>query len=365
MTDEWLLDSDLGEVLSENEIELAQELAASIATTVRQEYAKQAPPALRDAHPKAHGCVSAEFRIEDILPPNLAQGVFVPGKRYPAWSRFSNGDANAHRADAKGDVRGMAIKLLDVPGEKILEEDRDAPTQDFMMINTPVFLTDHVDRYLKAVERTHSSNPLVKLSALMALGSKGALIGLEVQSSHITNPLATRYWSTLPYRLGDPPHKQAIKFSAMPLTAMEMELPRHPDPNFLRQAMIEQLQASDAKFDFLVQPRTSNAMSVEDTQTEWTEAEAPFHKVATITIPKQVFATPERDALAENLSFNPWHALPEHRPLGSVNRVRRVVYKAISTLRRELNNVSLKEPTEWVEPATVADTIGEKANSLV
>jgi hypothetical protein len=25
-----------------------------------------------------------------------------------------------------------------------------------------------------------------------------ALIGMEVQSSHITNPLATRYWSTLP-----------------------------------------------------------------------------------------------------------------------------------------------------------------------
>jgi catalase len=58
---------------------------------------------------KSARCVSAEFRIEDILPPNLAQGVFVPGKRDPAWIRFSNGDANAHRAGAKGDVRGMAI----------------------------------------------------------------------------------------------------------------------------------------------------------------------------------------------------------------------------------------------------------------
>jgi hypothetical protein len=94
----------------------------------------------------------------------------------------------------------------------------------------------------------------------------------------------------------------------MPLTAIEMELPRHSDPSFLRQTMIEQLQGSDAKFDFLLQPRTRNAMSVEDTQTEWTEAEVPFHKVATITIPKQVFAAPVRDALAEILSFNPWHA---------------------------------------------------------
>jgi hypothetical protein len=57
--------------------------------------------------------------------------------------------------------------------------------------------------------------------------------------------------------------------------------------------------------------------------------------------------------------------MPQHRPLGSVNRIRRVVYKAISTLRRELNNVSLKEPTAWVDPATIAHTLDEKVNSFV
>jgi hypothetical protein len=81
----------------------------------------------------------------------------------------------------------------------------------------------------------------------------------------------------------------------MPLSAIETELSHHPDPNFLRQAMIDQLQAGDAKFDFLVQPRTSNAMSVEDTQTEWTEAKAPFHKVATIAIPKR--SSPRQDVM--------------------------------------------------------------------
>ena len=350
MTDEWLLDADLGEALHENEIEIAQQIAESIATTVRQRYAEQGPPARRDAHPKAHGCVSAEFRVEDLLPPHLAQGVFVPGKRYPAWIRFSNGNADAHRSDAKRDARAMAIKLLDVPGEKILEEDRFAPTQDFIMINDAVFITDHAERYLKLVERSNSSNPLAKLSAALGLGLKGAERALAVQSSRIANPLAIRYWSSVPYRLGDLPYKQAIKFSAVPCNAIETELPHDADPNFLRQAMIDQLQEGDAKFDFLVQPRTSDAMSVEDSEDEWTEANAPFHKAATITIPKQVFATPERDALAENLSFNPWHALPQHRPLGSVNRIRRVVYKTISSLRRELNNVSLKEPTAWMDP---------------
>jgi len=72
--------------------------------------------------------------------------------------------------------------------------------------------------------------------------------------------------------------------------------------------------------------------------------------VATVRIPKQRFATEARDALAENLSFNPWHALPQHRPLGGVNRIRRIVYRAISNLRRETNGAATKEPAGWAEP---------------
>ena len=33
------------------------------------------------------------------------------------------------------------------------------------------------------------------------------------------------------------------------------------------------------------------------------------------------------------LSFSPWHAMEDHRPLGNVMRARRVVYQASSTLR--------------------------------
>jgi hypothetical protein len=39
--------------------------------------------------------------------------------------------------------------------------------------------------------------------------------------------------------------------------------------------------------------------------------------------------------------------LPEHRPLGAVNRVRRVVYEQISTVRHELNQAPREEPDPW------------------
>ncbi len=96
--------------------------------------------------------------------------------------------------------------------------------------------------------------------------------------------------------------------------------------------------------EFLVQPRTSNSLDVEDSMTEWKETQAPFYQVATIRIPQQVFDTPDQNAFCENLSFSPWHALPDHKPLGIVNRLRKVIYDQISRTRHEMNSTKRQEP---------------------
>lgn len=339
MIENEAIDAELGEVLHEDEEQLAQRIAEAVAAKIQQ----GPRPAVRDAHPKAHGCVVAEFHVEEDLPPSLAQGVFVPGKSYQAYIRFSNGNPDFNRPDAKGDARGMAIKLLDVPGEKILPAERGARTQDFVMINHPVFFIDDPARYLNFFESQAKPGLLAKLGILPALGFRGLLNVIAMTSSKIASPLQTPYWSQVPYRLGDPPHKQAIKFHVRPHLP-ESTIPSDLSPNFLRETMIKQLKEGDAQFDFEVQPRTLPSMSVETSMVEWQERDAPFYKVATITIPRQTFATPERDLLGENLSFTPWHALPQHRPLGAVNRVRRVVYQTASKLRHELNGTVPREP---------------------
>ena len=91
----------------------------------------------------------------------------------------------------------------------------------------------------------------------------------------------------------------------------------------------------DQSIDFMVQLRTSAELSVEDSMTEWTEQQAPFYRVATIRIPQGAVYTQEQNAFCEQLSFNPWHALPEHRPLGLTNRLRKVDYDRISRVRHE------------------------------
>ena len=77
----------------------------------------------------------------------------------------------------------------------------------------------------------------------------------------------------------------------------------------------------------------------------WDEARSPPIEVATIRIPRQTFDSPAQQAYCENLSFTPWHSLPEHRPLGGINRVRKAVYLAVSTLRHRLNQAPRVEPT--------------------
>jgi len=84
------------------------------------------------------------------------------------------------------------------------------------------------------------------------------------------------------------------------------------------------------------------SMPIEDPTVKW---DSPFIRVATIKIPNQVFDLPEQQLYGENLSFTPWHSIEAHRPLGGVNRARKLVYEQIAKFRRQRNEVNhLDEP---------------------
>jgi len=297
----------------------------------------------RDVHAKLTGLVKAEFSISKNIPAFLAQGIFVPGKTYQAYIRYSNGSALPVRSDKKPDGRGMAIKLLNVPGVKVLDNAKEASTQDFVMQNHTAFFTSSPSTYLAVMKRING-NIFDKLSLPFVLGLKGLMLAGKFNGGKISNPLQIRYNSISPYQLGVGPGKIAVKFCVKPVAAATDPIPQNAADDFLRTAMQNTLNKADVLFKFYVQPKTTDNMSVEDYTVEWDEQQAPFYEVATIRIPRQDFQTTELDNLGENLSFNPWHTLPEHRPLGCLNRVRKIVYERISRVRREMNNVPVQEP---------------------
>jgi len=318
------------------------------------------PVVKRDQHPKHHGCVQAEFIIEPNLPQDLRVGLFAEPRTYQAWIRLSNG---SQRDDRKADAHGMAIKVVGVPGPKVLEGHELENTQDFVMVDNPVFFLRNAIDYgnfvgamLKAKAKQSSAlysslffmpkkpRELVTLALSFFIPRRLAEFNklLKFLGKRIDDPLTTRYWSTTPYLFGT---GKAMKFSAKPV-AKPGPSPAHGSVDYLREAMAARLKKADAVYEFQVQlQRDVEKQPIEDPTVEWDEASCPFQTVARIRIPTQEFGTPERMSFCENLSFTPWHALTDHRPLGGINRTRKEVYRVLSKMRHDLNGVSMSEPT--------------------
>jgi len=157
------------------------------------------------------------------------------------------------------------------------------------------------------------------------------------------NPLFARYWSCSSYLLGE---GQAMHYAFVPRSPERTKVPWNPPPDYLREAMAATLARREVELELRVQlQRDAHRMPVEHDGVLWSERLSPFVGVATLRIPAQSFESPAQLAFARNLAYNPWHALPEHRPLGNQNRARKAIYLELSRLRQAMSGEAHVEPT--------------------
>jgi hypothetical protein len=320
-----------------------------------------APRVLRGVHPKDHGCVDARFSVSPELPPELRVGLFrEPGRDFRAAIRFSNAaplvmpDSLEPGPDGKPVVahgsRGMAIKVYGADGPRLEPRDSEA-TQDFLMINQPVFAFANVEDYeaLSQIILDDKENPRRWFARM---GSPDAAVkGRAQRTMQIVqcvkaltappsfqpppmSPLDNRYFSAAPFMFGN---DRVMKFAATPINPKTGDVGASVnDPNYLKKALLQRFAEAGGKdicFDFQVQLRSAASLAgkldtdIEDVCTLWDEAQYPFVTVARIAIPPQEVATPERQEFCETLVFTPWHGLAAHRPIGGINRLRRKVYE--------------------------------------
>lgn len=298
---------------------------------------------LRDAHAKAHGCMKAEVTVSADLDSSLQRGVLSePGKTWQAWMRLSNGNAYP-QFDRARDARGMAIKLLDVPGEKLTHSPQHALEQDFVMFNHPAFFVRDVAEYKSNFAAQADGKKVLAFFPSWNPSTweiRHLIIALKTLSPAPETPVATTYNSIAPFKLGE--HNIKYRVIPQPEACPQYQLPEQNQdlPNFLRNALYQQLSLDRVPACFALQVQRQNAdyyMPIEDPSVEWSEAISPFETVATIKVPAQDFDSREQNLFCDNLSFNPWHALPEHRPIGGINRLRKAVYEAVSIYRLERN----------------------------
>ncbi|APC18085.1 catalase [Pseudomonas frederiksbergensis] len=298
---------------------------------------------LRDAHAKAHGCVKAEVQVLADLTPELRQGVFAEaGKTWQATLRLSNGNAYP-QFDSVRDARGMAIKLLDVPGKQLLKDQQSRGEQDFVMFSHPNFFVSNVAEYRQNIAAQADGKQVMAFFPNWDPRSwqvRHLFIALATLAPVPASPTQTTYFSVSPYKFGTANAK--FRVAPDPESCPSYTLPAQNQalPNFLRSALNQQLSTDRVPACFVLQVQRQDPtrhMPIEDTSIEWRESDAPFETVARIQIPAQDFDTPALNLQCDNQSFNPWFGLEAHRPIGGINRLRKAVYEAVSDYRHARN----------------------------
>jgi catalase len=322
-------------------------------------------PYRRDVHSKTHGCIKATFTVSDNVDARFRFGLFANPGKYDAWIRFSSGNEYP-QPDSTHDARGMAIKVMGVKGKKLLEDDGLPPadTQDFPLMNATQFFIRNIDEYNEFTKYLGSGFG-AKAKYGYFLGGftpdfrkwhlREMMLAEKTLKAAPESLLNTQFYSVSAYKLGPPNN---VKYSARPCKDSNAAAVDRSDPNFLRLEMVKRLNSGPACFDFMVQPQVAGKnMPVEDTTVEWSEGDSSFVPVARLDIASQPFVN--NNEVCEGLSFSPWHSLPEHRPIGVMNRIRKAVYLEVSRYRRQMNGVALCEPSGFdktdensCEPAT-------------
>jgi hypothetical protein len=297
----------------------------------------------RGGNTKTHGMVRGEFIIHKDLPQHLRRGLFAEPKTYRAWVRFSGpGPYITPDIDDVG-FMSISIKLMGVPGPKLLDDEKF--TVDFMGVSTPTFVTPDTNANAQLQIESYKNAQIlyfINLHRTHILDFIMQGLWLKAQSS----PFEAPYFSCVPYLFGE---GQAMMFSVWPKTRKRTPIPSvpfRPPDDYLRDAMVKSLSEGDVELDFRVQLQTDpHLMPIENAGVLWPPRLSPRVSVATLRLPKQIFNLPSQIAFARRLTYNPWHAMPDHRPLGNQSRARRRMYYELARLRQTMNQVAHYEPT--------------------
>jgi len=329
-------EDDIGErECCEDPVKVLKELFVDLA--MRGRIASGQYPVTRPVFHKPHGVVRGTFTINPDLQNDLRIGVFKY-ESLPAWVRFSS-DTNPFEPDLMSPL-GIGIKLFGVAGSKLLEYEQAAITHDFVLQNHDVFFAETAvvmcewaqakkNGSLEQFNLKHPNTPRI----------------LQEMKRVVNSVLNTIYWSAIPYAFGS---NSYVKYKLEPECDGDSDLDigeMKNDPNYLRQELRSRLVKADASFRFYLQFQTNpEQMPLDEATVRWDEALSKPVLVARLTIPRQDIDARGQSVYGDNLAYNPWHALKEHAPVGSIAEARKLVYRAAAELRRNSNGIPIAEP---------------------
>jgi hypothetical protein len=319
----------------EAEAKIVQGLAKNV-TQLQNEVA-DGKPLQRGFHNKGFG-LKAQFNVNPSIASDLAVGIFQPGASYEAIVRFSNAGSNS-TSDFSLDQRGLAFRIK--PGKaSVLLSGLTLDGQDFLTTNSPITTPNPVEFLDVARGLTTDKTSLPSVLKKYGLGETATLVKDLSRGTDLTSSMTSeKLWSSrAPFKWG----RLAVKFSLTPSSVPQASLSDGPGisgvakgvedrldvKNRLSEDMKLRLENGPVVFDMWIQRFADEKTTpIEDGSVEW---KTQMEKVGQLVLTKNADPEdPRTKALAdeiEKMSFNPWNQTEDFRPLGSLNRARKLVY---------------------------------------
>jgi hypothetical protein len=293
----------------------------------------------------------------DNLPEPYAQGMFSTPCTLPVVMRLSTSPGDI-LDDSVSTPRGLALKIVGVPGERLRGSSNDV-TQDFVLANNPAFMVPDAKSFVASLQMlsktTDHAEWLKKIFSATLRGVERTLESVGTSSATIkslggqpeTHILGETFYSQVPILYGPYMAKVAVEPASPALRTLIGEpFDLSGKPNGLRESVLDFFTRHDAEWDVCIQLCTDlEQMPIDDASAIWPRDLSPYVAVARIRVPAQLaWSEVKSSAIDDGMAFNPWHGIAAHRPLGSIMRMRKAVYEAMAKQRESYNMQSLAEP---------------------
>jgi hypothetical protein len=288
-------------------------------------------PVRRAFHAKLlAGVADARLEIAKDVPPDLVCPLLQPGVTHPAIVRLSSASGMV-RPDQEGDLRGIAVRVTLPEGA----------VQDLLMTNAAASHARDARQFMVTGLATSGGRRLGAIPILVwRLGPFEAvriLKALRRATSRPTQSLAMEtFWSRGPFAIGTEAVKLILRPPDGTTTASSATVPRTRSAD-LRSEFASRLGREDVRYLLQVQRFVDERRTpIEDGTVEWTEAATPPITVATLVLPRQDLGSSsgaQRDAEIDAVAFTPWNDGGGLRPIGGLNRARRLVYRSSARAR--------------------------------
>lgn len=286
----------------------------------------------RALHRKQLLGLKASVEVFPNLPPHAAHGVFAQPRTLDALVRLSNG-ALRTQSDRTPDIRGFGLKVLGVEGPSALGSGTTS-AQDFLLINQVAFSTRTGIEFLEFVVAAGRGNGAL-LGYLWRTHGLGVFRALKSIAGTVNRPFAgfanDEFNTVNPLKCGP----YAMKLRLVPPSG------QHVNPEARHswaKDITERLRSGPLAYSLEAQFFVDETVTpIEESRTEWLAQNAAWSPLARVTLHQQDPASDEgkaTQARVEELGFDPWCALEDHRPLGSVMRARKQAYHASQQGRR-------------------------------